>query len=214
MDTLFILCAVFGGTILLAQSLLGLGGGDHGLGDHDLGGDVAGDMGGDLGGDAGADADVDVDDISGERHGSTWFFGVLSFRTVVIGLTFFGLIGKSVSASGFEDPQPLIAAIVGGLGAMYGVYFLMQALSKLNADGTQRIELAVGVEGVVYLAIPAHSAGAGKIHITLQDRLVELEAVTAGERLPTGSQIVVVGVLGPGRVEVEPLTEPARETHV
>lgn len=205
MDTLFILCAIFGGTIFIAQTLLGLAGGEgeHDLLDHDL---AAGEM------DAGAD--VEVDDLSGGRHGSTWFFDVLSFRTIVIGLTFFGLIGKSVSASGFEDPQPLIAAIFGGLGAMYGVYFLMQALSKLNADGTQRIELAVGVEGVVYLAIPAGNAGAGKIHITLQNRLVELEAVTAGERLPTGSQIVVVGVLGPGRVEVEPTTEPARETHV
>jgi len=38
--------------------------------------------------------------------------------------------------------------------------------------------------------------------------------MTAGERLATGSRVVVVGVLAAGRVEVEPIIEPARNTHV
>lgn len=196
MDTLFLLCAVFGGVVLLAQSLLGVGEDDFDAGDgHDgYGGDGH--------------------DVGGDSHGSTWIFGVLSFRTITIGVTFFGLLGKAVSASGFEDPIPLWTAILGGLGAMYGVYFMMRGLHELNADGTQRINRSVGLEGTVYLPIPANNQGAGKVHLTLQNRSVEYLAMTAGERLPAGSQIVVIGVLGSDKVEVQPAPEIAESTHV
>ena len=50
---------------------------------HDLPHDFAGDVSGDAGHAAGAS----------HVHGSTWMFGVISFRTVVAALTFFGLAG-------------------------------------------------------------------------------------------------------------------------
>jgi hypothetical protein len=99
METLFLFCAIFGGTILVAQFLMGFGG------DHEHGGDGAEDSP-DHAGDMHADADAgDVhadghhDSHQAEHHGSTWMFGVLTFRTVMIGLTFFGLSGKAASAS-------------------------------------------------------------------------------------------------------------------
>ena len=101
-----------------------------------------------------------------------------------------------------------------GAAALYGVHFLMRSLHKLKADGTQRIERAVGGEGVVYLNIPAHGAGPGKIHISFQNRLVELAATTAGERLPIGTRIVVVGIHGSDEVQVERAPEIARNSHV
>jgi len=190
MDTLFLLCAIFGGVFLIAESFMGFGGGD----DAD---------GGDLDGDHAGDADAG----SEGSHGSDWIFGVLSLRTILIGLTFFGLVGKTISSARFEPPLPLVGAVAGGLGAMYGVFFLMRGLHRLHAEGNERISRAVGLEGTVYLAIPGQNQGAGKIHLTLQNRLVEYQAMTAGERLPTGSRVVVVGVLGPDKVEVQAVSE-------
>jgi membrane protein implicated in regulation of membrane protease activity len=141
-------------------------------------------------------------------------FGVLTFRTVMIGLTFFGLTGKASMASGFGPPRALMVAIVCGLVAMYGVYFLMRGLYKLTADGTERIDRAIGEEGTVYLTIPGRNEGLGKVQVAVQNRTVEYEAMTGGEKLPTGARIVVVGVLGAGRVEVEPVIEPARNSNV
>jgi hypothetical protein len=141
-------------------------------------------------------------------------FGVLTFRTVMIGLTFFGLTGKAASASGFAGATPLVIAVACGLASMYGVYFLMRGLYKLTADGTARIERAVGAEGVVYLTIPGGSQGIGKVHVPVQNRTIEYEAMTTGDKLPTGSRVVVVSVLGSDRVQVEPVTEPARNTNV
>ena len=202
MKPLFLLCAVFGGTVLIGQVLLSyLGfGGDHDMGDD--GGLV------DVDGDGHPDIDHDA------HHDSTWLFSIITFRTVVAALTFFGLAGLVATSAKVEPPLALVIALAAGAGAMYGVYLLMRGLGKLNSDGTERIGRAIGQKGVVYLTIPAANAGAGKIHMTLQNRLVEYEAMTGGERLPTGTRIVVVDVIGPDRVRVEPVPEPASSTHV
>lgn len=218
METFFLLCAIFGGTVLVAQFLLGFGG------DHEQGGEGAEDSPDDVADvhdDAGDDhVDEAVDDHDHAHHDasahsySTWMFGVLTFRTVMIGLTFFGLTGKAASASGFGEPRSLVVAVVCALAAMYGVYFLMRGLYRLTAEGTERIGRAVGEEGMVYLTIPGENQGVGKVHVVLQNRTVEYEAMTAGERLATGTRVVIVGVLGSDRVEVEPVIEPARNSHV
>jgi len=196
METLFLVCAIFGGTVLVAQFFLGFGSDEQDSeGPEDAPDEIGGAEGNDTHGDAG-------------HHDSTWVFGVLTLRTVLIGVTFFGLTGKAALASGFEQPQPLVIGVVCGLAAMYGVYFLMRGLYQLTADGTERIGRSVGEEATVYLAIPGRNQGVGKVHVTVQNRLLEYEATTVGERLPTGTRVVVVGVLGSDRVEVEPIIEP------
>src|SRR6266542_2153923 len=90
------------------------------------------------------------------------------------------------------------------VGALFGVAYLMRSLHRLKADGTVRIERAVGQNGTVYLTIPAQKAGVGKVTLSLQNRTVEYQAVTPHQQLPTGSKIVVTAVLGPDTVEVVP----------
>jgi hypothetical protein len=77
-----------------------------------------------------------------------------------------------------------------------------------------RIERAVGRPGTVYLRIPAHKSGAGKIHVNVQNRTMEYEAMTTHELLPVGAKVVVVNVLGPDTVEVELVPEPERTVNV
>jgi hypothetical protein len=201
METLFLFCAIFGGTVLVAQFFLGFGSEEQGSEGPEDAPDAIGGIEGDAGGDAHGDAG---------HHDSTWVFGVLTLRTVLIGVTFFGLTGKAAMASGFDQPQPIAIGVVCGLAAMYGVYFLMRGLYKLTADGTERIDRSVGEEATVYLAIPGRNQGVGKVHVTVQHRLLEYEAMTVGERLPTGTRVVVVGVLGSDRVEVEPIVVPTK----
>jgi len=230
MEILFLTCAIFAGTVLAAQFLLGFG--SHGGADgeaYDDGDGYADADGGASDGDHDAASSHDAADHGDSdnaktgpthhadtHHTSTWLFGVLTFRTILIGLTFFGLTGKAALASGFAQPWPLVIAVGAGLAAMYGVFFLMRGLYRLTADGTERISRAVGEEGMVYLTIPAHNSGVGKIHVVLQNRLIECEAMTAGDKLPTGTPVVVVGVLSTDRVIVESAietAETARNSH-
>jgi hypothetical protein len=199
MTTLFLICAIVGGTVLVCQfvmTVIGLGG------DHDVSGDAHVDVPHDAGG---FDADVaDADHAEAADHdGSTWFFKVLTFRTIVAAVTFFGLAGMAANASELDPWQTIAVAIGAGAAAMFGVHWMMLQIERLNADGTVRINEAVGMTGIVYLKIPARNQGAGKIQINLQDRTVELQAFTSGEEIPGGINVVVLNVVGADAVAVE-----------
>jgi hypothetical protein len=181
------------------MTLLGMGDAD---GDFDAG------HGHDFGGhDAGHHGAGHHDHAGHTKDFSTWLFGVITFRTVVAALTFFGLAGKASIAAGFGPFMTLLIAAGSGVAAMYGVHFLMQLLYNLRADGTVQIERAVGLSGTVYLTVPGGGAGVGKVHVNLQNRIVEYQASTPRDRLPTGAKVVVTRVIGPDTLEVEPLGE-------
>ncbi|MBI3840117.1 MAG: NfeD family protein [Planctomycetia bacterium] len=221
MEALFIACAALGGTLLVTQfllTLMGLGHHDAGF-DHDFSGDAAHGLGDNLGGDASHAGNLDGhagthDAAHPQADHANWFFKAISIRTLVAAITFFGLGGLGAVKADLPWPQPLLIALGSGAAAMYGVYFIMQSLYRLKADGTERIARSIGAEGTVYLSIPGHHAGPGKIHFSLQNRLVEYQAVTSGEALPTGAKVVVVGLIGPDTVEVEPASQTARTHHV
>jgi hypothetical protein len=206
MEKVYFVCAVFGGTLFACQFLMSLAG----LGaDHDFGGDHL--DGGDHLGDAehGADGhDTDHD----SAH--SWFLGVLSFRTIVAALTFFGLTGMAAEARQTHPMNGLIVASLAGVAALYIVAWTMRSLSRLRADGTVHIENAVGLPGIVYLTIPARRAGKGKVTVTLQDRTMEYEALTDWDDIPTGTVVQVVSVLDSETVEVIPAPELERSSHV
>ena len=90
-----------------------------------------------------------------------------------------------------------------GVVALYAVAVMMRSLAHLKHDGTARVERAVGRTGTVYLRVPAARAGSGKIHLMLQNRTVEYQAVTPGSELATGTPIRVVAVVNSDTVEVE-----------
>jgi membrane protein implicated in regulation of membrane protease activity len=200
MQGVFVICALVGGTVLLFQFVLTL----IGLGGEALDVDVPEDLDVDL------DFDGDVDADATVHHASSSFFGVLSFRTVVAALTFFGLGGLAAGSTGASTPWVLVVAVAAGVAAMYLVYWLMRSLHRLTTEGTARIERAVGRHATVYLRIPGHESGTGKIQIDLQNRTMEYLAMTSGDELPTGAKVVVVDVITPTTVEVQPVLEPER----
>jgi hypothetical protein len=202
MYTVFLFCAVIGGTIFVLQFVMSLiGMGDDGL---DMVDDIPDDVPSDFG---------DVGDAQGHvvDHGSTWFFGVISFRTVVAALAFFGLAGLACVESGQSGPICIAVALASGGAAMYGVHWLMRLLYRLGHDGTVRIERSVGQCGTVYVPIPGARAGTGKVQLRVQDRIMEYQAMTSGpDKLPTGAKVVVVSIISPTTVEVEPARETAQ----
>lgn len=219
MATLFLICAAVGGTILACQlvmTLLGFAGDMAGVdlpddigggGDLDLGGDV------DIGGNLAMDADVDA---GGDVHhpDTSWILGVLSFRTLVAAVTFFGLTGMIARGANAGPTLQVVVALAGGAAAMFGVYWLMRAIYSMKAEGTVRIGNTVGRHGTVYLRIPAKNAGVGKVQLSVQTRTMEYLAMTPGHELPTGTKVRVVGVVASDTVEVEPVLEPERAENV
>jgi membrane protein implicated in regulation of membrane protease activity len=205
METAYLLCAAVGGTLIVCQfvmTLLGIGG------DHDVGG------GHDVGG-----HDFGGHDVAGHHevgHGaeSSWFFSMLSFRTLSAAVAFFGLAGLAAHQAELDRWQTLGIALAAGAVAFFLVGWLMRMLIRLNVDGTARIERAVGSRGTVYLPVPAGKSGVGKVHVSMLNRTIEYRAITAQDQLPTGAKVVVVGIVAPDTVEVASATESERTAYV
>jgi hypothetical protein len=191
----YLICAGLGGTILIVQLVLNL----LGFGHHDAGG--FGDH----------DAGFDDHQATHETQGHA-FLGILSFRTIVAAVAFFGLAGIAAGRNGAGTLAAAGIATVAGLAAMCGVAAVMKFFTRLHRDGTARIEQSLGASGSVYLTIPANRSGAGKISVAVQDRTMEYLAVTAGGELTTGTNIVVVDIIGPDTVEVEAHAAPEAGT--
>ncbi|MDZ4685115.1 MAG: hypothetical protein SH850_08495 [Planctomycetaceae bacterium] len=199
MATWFTIFAVFGGTLLVCQfvaSLTGL------ASDHDVG-DLA---------DMSADHDLSTemhDDIPGDHHSAAAFFKLLSFRTLVAGVTFFGIAGLAMQESEFDPTTTVFAALATGFLAMWCVHWLMQQIARLRSDGTVRLADAVGQTGVVYLSVPMPAHGVGKVTVNLADRTLELTAQSANGELPTGTPVRITRRLGPELVEVDVILVPS-----
>jgi len=199
MEMVFLICAIVGGTILACQVVMEIAG---------IGGDAL-DVD-DLPDDMGADSESGAGDH--DHVDSSWLFGIISFRTIVAAITFFGLVGMATAKSGASPATSIVLAVLAGFAAMFGVHRLMLLLSQLREDGTFRIRKSIGQRGTVYVPIPAGHRGAGKVQVRMDDRIVELKAMTSGnDGLPTGTRVEIVEIVSHDTIEVEPLSSVEAE---
>ena len=187
MVTMFTVCAIVGSVILVLQfslTLIGL--------DHDNA-DIA---------EVGDDLEIGDDYVDAHR-GASAFFGVLSFRSVVAAVALFGIGGRGALEAGLSPYFSLVVAIALGASALFLVAWLMRTLYGLKSDGTVHIQNCIGMPATVYLGIPGGKGGKGKVTVSIQNRTMEYAAITDDDEIPTGSQVVVVGVTGLDTLEVE-----------
>ena len=173
-------------TVLL---LIGLGNGDAGTDGISDGVDLDGDgipdidlggmEGNDLHGDGIPDMELDLDpDLPGREISSDGGLRVFTIRGLVAFFSVFGWCGLAMLRSGAGAAISCLTSLALGSAAMI-------------------ILAAMGACGSVYLTIPAARRQKGKVSLLVQDRLGEFDAVTDDEQpIPTGSEVVVVGVSG------------------
>lgn len=105
---------------------------------------------------------------------------------------------------GLSTVISIILAALCGIAALFGMAYLMRAVLRLQSSGNIQIGSAVGKTGQVYIPIPPRGTGRGKINITVQDRYIEVDAMTESEdTLKTGETVRVVSTDDMGLVMVE-----------
>jgi hypothetical protein len=142
-------------------------------------------------------------EFGGDHADAGEALNLLSVRSLSAGLAFFGLGGAAVQALGLPFLLALPVGVVAGGVAAVAVAKAMRLLLRMEEDGSFDLETAIGAEGVVYLSIPGARSGQGKVHLTPEGRLVECPAIS-DTALPTGTPVMVIGVLGGEIVEVVP----------
>ena len=182
LHSLYLICAVVGGLIMVIQFLMMiLGFGD--FNDVDVP-DDAPDV--DL---DGGDVDAGDTDVSGANMVSLARF--LSFRVIVAASAFFGVLGLWADSAKFHPMVSLAIALLGGWIAGAAVAFVMGFINKLQSSGNVKIESAIGKTATVYIPIPENKTNTGKIQLTIQGRIDEMEAMTPGPALPSGAAVVI-----------------------
>ena len=145
------------------------------------------------------DSDIDVDGDIGhaDLHGGYDVdpsFTLFSVRSIIAFFTFFGWVGVIALANEVALPMSVILATVSGLIAMFFVAIILYQLVKLSEVGTLYIDEALGKYGEVYIPVPGNRAGKGRVTVEFENKTMELDAVTEGPTLKTGTVIYVFKV--------------------
>lgn len=178
--------------ILLIQTIMMfLGFGDDSDGIADGGMDDIGDT--DVGdGVFGEELPSETPDISGLDG-----LRIFTLRGIVAFFVVFGWVGVVMDSAGASLWATVPIAVICGFAIMVLLALLFKAIMKLRNDGNTDNRNAVGTAGKVQLTIPPSRTGEGKVHLMLQGSYVERNAVTdETEAIPTGCEIIVVGISG------------------
>lgn len=146
---------------------------------------------------SGMDNDVDIgDDIDFDADGDTdgGFDGTFRLFTVKNFITFFtvfGWTGITLYNLGINKTMTTILSTISGIIIMCVVASLFYFITRLAESGTLNLKNAIGKTGEVYIPIPAKQNGIGKVHITIQGAIRELDAMTTGKSISTGKMVEV-----------------------
>lgn len=198
-------CAIAASVVFIIQNalmLIGLGGMDADV-DADVSTDF--DVHTDFDGDAGGDADISTGHTGHEGTlGSAGIFSLFTLRNFINFFLGFGWGG--ISLAGAVPNKALLVFLSFLIGVLFVAVFavLMRMMLKLEKSGNFKIQDCVGQTASVYLRIPANHAAAGKIQISINGSVHELNAFTdEAETLATGSRVKVIKVIDGGSLLVE-----------
>lgn len=157
------------------------------------------------GGDADEIGDVDTDIESDTGIG----FQFITFKNLVGFFTIFGWSGIACIEAGLSKPLTFVISVFCGLLMMVimaGMFFFM---GKLSDSGTLNYKNAIDSIGEVYLTIGADRSKMGKVSITIQGSMRELDALTDSlTELKSGTIIKVVDVTSNGILIVDQTRKP------
>ena len=142
-------------------------------------------MDGDSSGGADFDGDMSADASGGDHDGMP--FQLFTFRNFINFFLGFGWTVISMEESLGSRPLALLVGVVVGVALVTAVMYMFYYMGKLAESGNMDIKNALNKTAQVYLTIPAAKSGMGKIQIQIQGSLHEMDAITEGDSLPTGS---------------------------
>ena len=197
----FAVVAIPATVILLLQTVLLL----FGMGGHDADhGEVDTDHDFDHGFDHDADHDFDHDAHDGAHHAAG--IRLFTLRGIVALFAVGGWLGVAMCDLGLSPVLAGLIAAAGGFAALVIAALVIKYALRLQENGNIAAKNAVAHTATVYIPIPAARSGCGKVTMNLQERFVEMEALTDCDRtLKTGETVQVVGVTDEDKLVVRPL---------
>lgn len=142
------------------------------------------------------DADGDTTDVGG----SITLFSVKNLINFLVGFGWAGVCFSSIIPN-----KILLTAIAVMVGCLFVAMFVFiyKQTRKLEHNGAFRINDCVGKVADVYLRIPAHNEGLGKVQLSVNGSIHEVNAMTDGDIIATGKKVTIVEVINNETVKVQ-----------
>lgn len=141
-----------------------------------------------VGGDADVDSDMDAD------VGSDFQF--FTFKNLVGFFLIFSWSGLACVRGDLSLGVTLLVSIICGLLMMLAMSSVFYFLNRLVEDGGLKLSNAIGRTGEVYLPIIGKNGGFGKVQMSIQGSVHEIQAMTNDEEdLPNGTLVRVENVV-------------------
>lgn len=142
------------------------------------------------------DADVDIGSDADTDGAELFNLKLFSIRGIMAFLAIGGWVGLLMSELGLATWLAGIIAFVAGAAVAVLIAFVYKWFEKIESDGNINIRSAVGKRGTVYIPVPGKGCGRGKVNVTMEDRIVEYDAITEeAEAIPTNSAVEVADVM-------------------
>ncbi|WOD44890.1 hypothetical protein [Hwangdonia lutea] len=161
----------------------------------------------------GGDAD-EFEDIDSEIDADTGIgFQFITFKNLVGFFTIFGWSGIACIEAGLSTPLTIVISFLSGLLMMTIMAAMFYFMRKLTDSGTLNYNNAIGAIGEVYLTVGANRSKMGKVSVSVQGSLRELDALTDSfTALQSGTIIKVVDVTNNGILIVDQTRKPIEPT--
>ena len=155
-----------------------------------------------------ADGNFDGGDVSFDVDG----LALVSVKPIACFLLGFGWCGVIISPFFVEAWITALISLGVGTLFMFGAWVLLKQVLTLSQDNTFHTEKVVGYTADVYLRIPADTRKSGKIMVSYEGSLHELQAFnTSGEEIPTGAKVRVVATIDDAAVLVEKVIDTPQQ---
>ena len=160
-------------------------------------------------GDSDSDFDGDAsDDGDGDGGSNTDIARIFTIRGIVAFFALGGWAGLAALTAGISEFFSIWIAVLSGAAAMLLASLAIKFALRMQSSGNINIVNAVAKTAEVYITIPPRRSNTGKVTLVLQERFVELDAVTDNEDpIKPYTKVEVVGVTNGDCLVVRPLVQ-------
>jgi hypothetical protein len=145
-------------------------------------------------------------DFEGDLEGNDGPFQLFSFRNLINFLLGFSWGGISFYDKISNSTLLIFISFLIGLAFLFLFFVIIKQVQKLAEDNSFKLEMTLNKTAEVYLKIPANKNGFGKIHVSVNGSLHELQAITENEvEIEHGKLVTIISIEDNQYVKVKPL---------
>jgi len=167
----------------------------------------------------GGEADGDVDDGSIDSNaettppesktgGNTSTFKIFTIRGIVAFFALGGWAGLAALAAGVHPFWAIQISLFVGVSALLLAAIIIRLALRMQTSGNINLNNAISKNAVVYIRIPSARSEKGKVTMVLQERFVELDAITDNNTdIMPETKVEVVAIVNGDCLVVSPVSE-------